>query len=124
MSKHSTDPPKVAMKLPSELWHWLEQLRIHSRKDCRNGPRPCPHVSCEHHLLFSTQPGQPTRWEVKPIEIQQMEFTCALDLAEHPSGSPLDQGLESKPLPPSRTPCQVTVSVQPSLSEPTPVPTE
>ncbi len=111
MSKHTTDPTHVVMDLPSELWHWLETLRVRSRKDCRNGPRPCPCITCEHHLLFSTDSSQPTDWRVKSIEIQEMEFTCALDQAERSNGSLSVTTLESKPLPPPQTCSQVIVEL-------------
>jgi hypothetical protein len=59
--------------------------RPRSRQDCANGPRPCPWISCRHHLwaevafvprrkLYRWRNDAPAPWE--------MAHTCALDVAE------------------------------------------
>jgi hypothetical protein len=35
----------------------LETLRPRTRADCVGGPRPCPWVSCIHHLALRVQPN-------------------------------------------------------------------
>lgn len=63
----------------------LRALKPKRREDCVNGLRPCPFVSCRHHLfldvntsgsiVFNAQGGS----EACPTEMQE---TCALDVAE------------------------------------------
>jgi hypothetical protein len=51
-----------------------------TRKDCLNVPRPCPWVSCRHHLAIGGRNRLRGGWQDRP--------TCSLDLAdEGPRGS-------------------------------------
>lgn len=97
----------TGVELPADLWYWLEQMRVQSRQDCRSGPRPCPNVSCEYHLLFRVDPQNPTQWEVRSGEIHQMAETCRLDILERTTGRLLETELQSKPLPPYASTCAV-----------------
>lgn len=57
--------------------------RPRTRADCINGPRPCPWVGCRHHLgLEVTRAGglKPTFPNIEPDEL---EPSCALDLADN-----------------------------------------
>lgn len=55
--------------------------RPQTRSECFDGPRPCPWVSCRHHLALEVRDGEvilmlpadPTEWADLP--------TCALDVA-------------------------------------------
>jgi len=61
--------------------------RPRTRADCINGPRPCPWVGCRHHLgLEVTRAGgiKPTFPNIEPDEL---EPSCALDLADNGSRS-------------------------------------
>ena len=62
--------------------------RPKKRSECADIPRPCPYVSCRHHLgldVFSN--GQlkinfkKTR-KAEEVDFDKMQATCALDLAE------------------------------------------
>ena len=57
--------------------------RPQTRGDCANGPRPCPWVSCKHHLLLevSEKTGH-IRYNWDPDRLEQMPHTCALDVAD------------------------------------------
>jgi hypothetical protein len=57
-----------------------------TRAECRGAARPCPHVSCRHHLwlrLQQEQPGNPQqgRQGATTMRPATME-TCSLDVAE------------------------------------------
>lgn len=48
-----------------------------------NCERPCPYVSCRHHLYLEVHPDNGSikiNW--KNVEIEQMPDTCALDVAD------------------------------------------
>jgi hypothetical protein len=84
------------LTIPSDAWFLdLEPLspedealysdRPRSRQACVNGPRPCPWISCRHHLwaevafvprrkLYRWRNDAPAPWE--------MAHTCALDVAD------------------------------------------
>lgn len=104
-------PTTSGVDLPSNLWYWLEQARTRSREECRGGLRPCPCVSCEHHLLFQVNAKEPKRWEIQPIEIHEMKDTCSLDLLERSGVPTLTPSLESKPLPPHHMDSKIEINV-------------
>ena len=60
---------------------FVEVSRPRTRGDCINGPRPCPWISCRHHLYFSAikrnlHPAWPG------LEPDEMSETCSLDVAD------------------------------------------
>jgi len=58
--------------------------RPRTRGDCTDGPRPCPWVSCRHHLALDVNEHTGQVRIVIPVEaLDQAEHTCALDVAEH-----------------------------------------
>lgn len=58
-----------------------------TRADCIDGPRPCPYVSCSHHLLLDVNPSGnlklnfPDLVTDDDVRLEEMPATCALDLA-------------------------------------------
>jgi len=74
--------------------------RPKKRADCVDGPRPCPYVSCRHHLgirlsVRLTEPGagrlsQQSVKEVWP-DLADAEYTCSLDAAEQNGGMSLGE---------------------------------
>jgi hypothetical protein len=62
------------------------EIRPLVRSECIDGPRPCPWVSCRHHLALRVT----TRGEVRVTfpdaegepDLDAMEETCALDVAD------------------------------------------
>lgn len=56
--------------------------RPRTREECREGPRPCPYVSCRFHLYLDVNP---TTGHVKltfpDLEPWELPETCALDVA-------------------------------------------
>ena len=54
-----------------------------TRADCVDMERPCPYVSCKHHLYIDVHP---VRGSIKvnfpDLEVWEMTETCALDVAD------------------------------------------
>jgi hypothetical protein len=58
-------------------------LRPRHRSECLEGPRPCPHVSCKHHLYLDVSPQTGTiKLNFPDLEVWEMTATCALDIAD------------------------------------------
>ena len=57
--------------------------RPHTRKDCEEAPRPCPHVSCRHHLYLDVNPHTGTiKLNFPELEVWELGVSCALDVAD------------------------------------------
>ncbi len=71
----------------TELPDPSEYERPHKRGDCmqgENGQRPCPFVSCKQHLFLDVDVfGKITI--NSPVPVEEMEHSCALDVAELPT---------------------------------------
>jgi len=53
-----------------------------TRADCAEGPRPCPLVSCRHHLYLEVSPSGNVRLNFPDIPPEEMVVSCSLDLAD------------------------------------------
>jgi hypothetical protein len=54
-----------------------------SREECLNGPRPCPFVSCKHHLYIDVSPKTGAiKLNFPDLEVWEMGESCALDVAD------------------------------------------
>ncbi|HEX3771666.1 MAG TPA: sigma factor-like helix-turn-helix DNA-binding protein [Polyangiaceae bacterium] len=62
-----------------------------SRADCVGGERPCPFVSCKHHLYLdvSARTGA-IKLNFPDLEVWEMTETCALDVADR-GGTTLEE---------------------------------
>lgn len=61
----------------------LDVERPRTRGDCAEGPRPCPWVSCAHHLYLDVNPDSGAiKLNFPDMEVWQMAESCALDVAE------------------------------------------
>lgn len=59
--------------------------RPRCRAQCKNGPRPCPWVSCRYHLYLNVCRGGRLRFKWGPdviAALEKMPDTCALDVAD------------------------------------------
>jgi hypothetical protein len=57
--------------------------RPQTRAECQGGIRPCPWVSCRHHLLLDVNPNSGAiRLNHPGVTLEEMPHTCALDLAD------------------------------------------
>lgn len=60
------------------------------RSECEWGPRPCPHITCRHHLLLEVYGGNQVRENHPDATIYDLAETCSLDVANK-GGLVLDQ---------------------------------
>ncbi len=62
-----------------------------TRAECANGERPCPFVSCKHHLFLdvSAKTGA-IKLNFPDLEVWEMNETCALDIADR-GGTTLEE---------------------------------
>jgi Sigma-70, region 4 len=57
--------------------------RPKQRLDCQQMERPCPFVSCEHHLYLDVNPQSGAiKLNFPHLEVWEMAETCALDVAD------------------------------------------
>lgn len=81
-------PPSRLARLAAEqpesaLTAALRAQRPRTRGECADGPRPCPWVSCRHHLYLDVvgENGSIKR-NFPDLEPWQMTHTCSLDVAD------------------------------------------
>lgn len=61
----------------------LDTPRPSTRSECKDGPRPCPYVSCRHHLYLDVNPHNGSiKFNFPDKEVWELEQTCSLDVAE------------------------------------------
>ena len=53
-----------------------------TRGDCKRIVRPCPYVACKYNLYLDVSRGGSVKLNFPDIEPDQMEFSCALDVAD------------------------------------------
>lgn len=54
-----------------------------SRHECADMPRPCPFVSCSHHLYLDVNPTTGAlKFNFPHLEVWEMKETCSLDVAD------------------------------------------
>lgn len=54
-----------------------------ARQECLSGPRPCPWVSCKHHLFLDVNPDTGSiKLNFPDLEVWEMADTCSLDVAD------------------------------------------
>jgi hypothetical protein len=57
--------------------------RPETRAECQSMPRPCPFVSCSHHLYLDVNPSSGAiKLNFPHLEVWEMKETCALDVAD------------------------------------------
>lgn len=57
--------------------------RPRTRGECEGGERPCPFVSCRHHLYLDVNPRTGAiKMNFPHLQVWEMTETCALDLAD------------------------------------------
>jgi len=61
---------------------FAENPRPQSREECEGGIRPCPWVSCRHHLFLEVHATSGAiRLNHPGVALEDMKHTCSLDLA-------------------------------------------
>lgn len=56
--------------------------RPRTRGECVDGPRPCPWVSCRHHLYLDVSEIGTLRVNFPDRDVDELEESCSLDVAE------------------------------------------
>ena len=74
---------KEQLKLGRMLYPVVDHNRPKSRAECQGAERPCPFVSCKHHLYLDVNPETGSiKLNFPDVEVWEMGETCALDIAE------------------------------------------
>jgi hypothetical protein len=76
---YQSEPPATAAELTE-----LERVRPRTRKDCADGIRPCPFISCRHHLYADPFKSHRKKGALSPNfdSLEEMPDTCSLDVAD------------------------------------------
>ena len=54
-----------------------------TRAECADGPRPCPFISCKHHLYIDVSPRTGAiKVNFPDLEVWELSESCALDVAD------------------------------------------
>ena len=83
---------KRELELGRLLYPDVEEVeRPKTRADCVEGARPCPFVSCQHHLYLdiSARTGA-IKVNFPDLDVWEMTETCALDVADR-GGTTLEE---------------------------------
>ncbi len=74
---------KRELEIGRLLYPEAEFQRPKVREECTGGPRPCPFVSCKHHLYIdvSARTGA-IKLNFPDLEVWEMGESCALDIAD------------------------------------------
>jgi len=79
MKRLTKEERAEALAIMSEI----EDVRPRVREECRTGERPCPYVSCKHHLYLDVNPETGSvKINFPDLEVWELAETCALDVAE------------------------------------------
>jgi hypothetical protein len=74
---------------PEEIDEILSSVRKpRTRAECADGIRPCPWVSCRHHLFLDAHPTSGSiRLNHPGLEVDQIPESCSLDVADRVADS-------------------------------------
>jgi hypothetical protein len=74
---------KRELEIGRMLYPETDYYKPHMRAECADGERPCPYVSCQHHLYLdvSARTGA-IKLNFPDLEVWDMKETCALDVAD------------------------------------------
>ena len=74
---------KRELEIGRMLYPETDYYKPKMRVECLDGPRPCPYVSCQHHLYLdvSARTGA-IKLNFPDLEVWDMNETCALDVAD------------------------------------------
>ena len=74
---------KRELEIGRMLYPETDYYKPRTRAECADGVRPCPYVSCQHHLYLdvSARTGA-IKLNFPDLEVWEMNETCALDVAD------------------------------------------
>ena len=77
---------KRELEMGRRLYPETEYERPQTRAECQHGPhaeRPCPFVSCKHHLYLDVNDRTGSiKLNFPDLEVWELPETCALDIAD------------------------------------------
>jgi len=74
---------KRELEMGRMLYPETDYWKPRTRDDCVDGPRPCPFVSCKHHLFIDVSPRTGAiKLNFPDLEVWDMGESCALDVAD------------------------------------------
>ncbi len=74
---------KREIELGRMLYPETDHERPRTRVECIGGERPCPFVSCKHHLYVDVSPRTGAiKLNFPDLEVWEMNESCALDVAD------------------------------------------
>ena len=74
---------KRELEIGRLLYPETDYEKPRSREECLDGPRPCPFVSCKHHLFIDVSPRTGAiKLNFPDLEVWDMGESCALDVAD------------------------------------------
>ncbi|HEY8377510.1 MAG TPA: sigma factor-like helix-turn-helix DNA-binding protein [Nannocystis sp.] len=79
MKRLTKEELRIGALLYPERSYW----RPKTRGECANVPRPCPYVSCKHHLYIDVNPATGSiKINFPDLEVWELRHSCALDVAQ------------------------------------------
>lgn len=74
---------KRELEIGRLLYPETDYYKPETRAECADGPRPCPYVSCKHHLYIDVSPRTGAiKLNFPDLEVWEMGESCALDVAD------------------------------------------
>ena len=79
MKRLTKEELRIGALLYPERTYWRPQ----TRGECANVARPCPYVSCKHHLYIDVNPNTGSiKVNFPDKEVWELEQSCSLDVAQ------------------------------------------
>src|SRR6187551_4015293 len=74
---------KRELEIGKLLYPETDYFKPKQRAECAEGPRPCPYVSCKHHLFIDVSPRTGAiKLNFPDLEVWELGESCALDVAD------------------------------------------
>ncbi len=74
---------KRELEIGRLLYPETDYWKPRTRAECADGPRPCPFVSCKHHLYIDvSQRTGAIKLNFPDLEVWELVDSCALDVAD------------------------------------------
>jgi hypothetical protein len=74
---------KRELEIGKLLYPETDYYKPATRAECAEGPRPCPYVSCKHHLFIDVSPRTGAiKLNFPDLEVWELGESCALDVAD------------------------------------------
>lgn len=84
---------KRELEIGRLLYPETDYWKPRTRSECADAPRPCPFVSCKHHLFIDVSPRTGAiKLNFPDLEVWEMGESCALDVADRGGATLEDVG--------------------------------